>query len=40
MSEVKAFRDDDDEPVRDTCFDCLTDRKGLYLLERVGRKRS
>lgn len=38
MSEVKAFRDDGDEPVRDTCFDCLTDRKGLYLLERVGEK--
>ena len=38
MSEVKAFRDEGEDPVRDTCFDCLTDRKGLYLLERVGDK--
>jgi signal peptide peptidase SppA len=38
MGQVKAFDDGGEDPVRDTSFDCLTDRKGLYLLERVGDK--
>lgn len=38
-TEVKAFFDEDDEdPKLDKNFNVLTDRKGLYLLERFGDK--